>query len=382
VDIDYVVMPAIILAAGILIIWLSIRRFRSLSAKVSSRWRRVAERIVLLTVILLAVTVAGSTSYNAIAHNWFRAHNPPPGSFYIVDGHRMRMSCTGSGSPTVILESGLGNDGLIWDGVQQVVARTTRVCSYDRAGFGWSDPVSGPRDADHVASQLHALLLEARITGPIVLMGHSLGGIFLRDYATRYPADLAGIVFVDAATPLQRQNPAMKAAEAEMSPPIWVQLLIYRTEMLLGVSRLFGSCPQRVKGFAGQAEKLQAEALCAPSVWTATREEIAADQSGLETLHTGPFGALPILIFSRDPAKSISGGNPPQFVVDAENAWNQMQENLKTLSTRSRRIIVKGSGHVIQLQRPEVLEKELPLFIEQIRGTAPQPDNWGSTSTE
>jgi pimeloyl-ACP methyl ester carboxylesterase len=382
VDIDYVVMPAVILTAGILNIWLSIRRFRSLSVKVSRRWRRVAERIVLSTVILLVVAVAGSTSYNAIAHNWFRAHNPPPGSFYIVDGHRMRMNCTGSGSPTIILESGLGNDGLIWDGVQQVVARTTRVCSYDRAGFGWSDPVSGPRDADHVASQLHALLLEAKITGPIVLMGHSLGGVFLRDYATRYPAEIAGIVFVDAATPLQRQHPAMKAADAQMTTPIWVQLLIYRTKMILGVPRLFGACSQPVKGFAGQAEKLEAEGLCAPPVWTANREEIAVDQSGLETLHTGPFGALPILIFSRDPAKSISGQNPPQFVVDAENAWSQMQENLKTLSTRSRRIIVKGSGHVIQLQRPEVLEKEVPLFIEQIRGTAPQPTNYGSTVAE
>jgi len=382
VDIDYVVMPAVILTAGILIVWLSIRRFRSLSAKVSRKWRRITERIVLSTVILLAVAVAGSSSYNAIAHNWLRAHNPAPGSFYIGDGHRMRMNCMGSGSPTIILESGLGNDGLIWDGVQQEVAKTTRVCSYDRAGFGWSDPVSGPRDADHVAGQLHALLLEAKITGPIVLMGHSLGGIFLRDYATRYPADLAGIVFVDAATPLQRQNPAMKAADARMSPPIWVQLLIYRTEMILGLPRLSGACPQRVKGFAGQAEKLEAEALCAPPVWTATREEIAVEQSGLETLHTGPFGAMPILIFSRDPAKSISEGNPPQFQVDAENAWNQMQENLKTLSTRSRRIIAKGSRHVIQLQRPDVLVKEVPLFIEQIRGTAPQPGDWGSTVTE
>ena len=169
----------------------------------------------------LAAVVAGSSAYNAIALHIFWADNPPPGAFYSVNGHRMHINCTGSGSPTIVLEAGLGNDALTWGGVQPVLSSTTRVCSYDRAGFGWSDPLPAPRDADHIAAELHELLLQAKVTGPIVLMGHSIGGMYLRDYATRYPADIVGIVFEDGSTPLQDENPVMKAL-AGKAPPTWV----------------------------------------------------------------------------------------------------------------------------------------------------------------
>jgi hypothetical protein len=106
------------------------------------------------------------------------------------------------------------------------------------------------------------------------------------------------------------------------------------------------------------------------------------DRSGQETIHSGPYGALPILIFSHDPARTLSKHNPPRQMQEMENAWGQMQEDLKKLSTRSRRIVAKGSSHYIQLNRPELINKEVPLFIEQIRGAAPQPTNYGTTITE
>jgi hypothetical protein len=94
-------------------------------------------------------------------------------------------------------------------------------------------------------------------------------------------------------------------------------------------------------------------------------------------VHTGPYGALPILIFSQDPARTTAQGQPTDVVM----AWNQMQEDLKQLSTRSRRIIAKGSSHYIQGNRPDLIEREVPKFIEQIRGTAAQPTDYGSTQT-
>src|SRR3984885_16370192 len=95
--------------------------------------------------------------------------------------------------------------------VQPELAKTTRVCSYDRAGYGGSEMVPGPRDADHVATELHGLLHAAGIEGPIVLMGHSIAGIFIRDYATRYPAQRAGLMFVDGSTPWPNRDPALKS---------------------------------------------------------------------------------------------------------------------------------------------------------------------------
>jgi pimeloyl-ACP methyl ester carboxylesterase len=293
----------------------------------------------------------------------------------------MRMSCTGSGSPTIILESGLGNDGLIWGGVQPVLAKTTRVCSYDRAGFGWSDALPAPRDADHIAAELHELLLQAKVTGPIVLMGHSIAGIYMRDYATRYPDEIAGIIFVDASTPLQDENPAMKAAGGK-GPPLWVAKGLAKFAFGAGVPRLAGMCSRPVPGFDAHAAQLQSEDICHAQVSAGMAEIESVNRSGQETAHSGPYGALPILIFSHDPAKNLRMQNPPKRMTDMESAWNQMQEDLKKLSTRSRRIIAKDSAHYIQIDRSDLIEKEVPVFIEQIRGTAPQFANYGSTITK
>jgi pimeloyl-ACP methyl ester carboxylesterase len=375
-DFDYVALPVIIVIVGVVLIWLSLRRILSLSTKSYRTWRKVVERIALSVVVILAAAMAGSSAYNTIALHIFWAHNAPPGAFYSVNGHRMHLNCTGSGSPTIVLESGLGNDALTWEGVQPLLSRTTRVCSYDRAGFGWSDPLTTPRDADHIADELHGLLGAAKIDGPIVLMGHSIAGIYMRDYATRYPEGIVGIIFVDGSTPLQDENPVMKAGSGK-TPPRWVFEPLAKFAMSLGVPRILGMCSQSIKGFDAHAAKLQAEDICHSHISAMFDYMDGIHQSGLETMDTGPYGAIPILIFSESPDKIPAG-----ISADAVNVWNGMQEDLKKLSTRSRRIIAKDSSHYIHLDRYELIEREVPLFIEQIRGTAPQPTNYGSTVTE
>jgi pimeloyl-ACP methyl ester carboxylesterase len=294
----------------------------------------------------------------------------------------MHIDCTGSGSPAIVLDAGLGNDALAWSAVQPELSKNTRVCSYDRAGFGWSDALSGPRDADHIAAELHDLLREAGVTGSIVLMGHSIAGVYMRDFATRYPGDLAGIVFVDGATPLPDRylTPAMKAATPRR-PPQWITMSLVKFAFRAGIPRLFGVCSQPMKGLDARTAKLLAEDMCHTNVGAVAAELESIDRSGEETIHTGPYGALPILILSHDPAKALSG-KPPQQMVDMENQWSKVQEDFKSLSTHSRRIIARDSGHAIQIDRADLIEKEVPLFIQQIRGTAPQPTNYGSTLTE
>jgi hypothetical protein len=122
---------------------------------------------------------------------------------------------------------------------------------------------------------------------------------------------------------------------------------------------------------------LQAEDIChfQVSAWSAEMDSF--DRSGQETIRTGPYGALPILIFSQDPAKTQVG-----MTALMASDWNQVQEDLKNLSTHSRRIVAKDSTHYVQLDRADLIKKEVPLFIQQIRGTAPQPTNYGSTTTE
>lgn len=362
----YVFLPTLIVLIAIGIVWFSLRRVARLGNRPVSRGRKITERVVLSCISVAAVAIAASSAWNAIALHMVH----PPGQQFVVDGHPMRIDCMGRGSPAIILDAGLGNDGLIWGGVQPVLAKTTRVCSYDRAGFGWSDPRPLPRDADHIATELHGLLTAAGVQRPVVLMGHSIAGIYIRDYATRYPADVAGLIFVDGSTPLQNRNPAFRAEFAGHSMD-WARKLQMQALFVAGVPRLFGQCSQPFPGFDAVAAKLQAEDLCRRGT-AADGEAASFDRSGEETVRTGPYGALPILIFSQDPGRDNSS---------IAQAWNQMQEDLKKLSTRSRRIIAKGSTHYIQLDRPDLIEREVPLFIEQIRGTAPQPE-YGLTTTE
>jgi pimeloyl-ACP methyl ester carboxylesterase len=373
-DFNYAVLPALIVLGAILIVVLSIRRIVSQRLQALPAWRRAVERTLLLFLAVIAVAAAASSAFNAITLHRYLAN--PPGQLYRIDGHTMRIDCMGSGSPTVVLDAGLGDDGLIWSGVQPELAKTTRVCSYDRPGFGWSDALPPPRDADRIAGELHALLSAAKIEGPIVLMGHSLAGIYIRDYAARYPTDVAGLIFVDASTPAQDQNPVIRGHGLMRRPPR-IQIALIEAAFILGIPRLAGACSHAPPGLDAGAAKLLSEDRCRHS-FQGPAEMESFDRSSEEAVQSGPYGALPILIFSHDPAKGAGAGEP----ADLEAVWSRMQENLKSLSTRSRRIIAKNSGHYIQLDRPDLIGREVPLFIEQIRGTAPQPSNYGSTTAE
>ena len=369
-DFDYVVMPGILVVIAFLVIWWSIRRMRSLGAPNFRRGRRVTERVVLSLLVLLVGVAAGSSAFNAVALQVARLSNPPQGAFYTVNEARMHIDCTGAGSPTIVLDTGYGNNALTWEKVQPELSKTTRVCSYDRAGTGWSEPQPGPRDADHIVSQLHELLRQANVSGPIVLMGHSIAGMYVRAYATHYPADVVGIVFVDGSSPEQFHNPLFTT---ELGKQPW---LLYRGMTILGVPRLLWMLSLHSPELDAHATKVDAEATFQSHVVPLQQEMGSFVQSADETIHTGPYGALPILIFTQDT------DHPSKGMAQFASSWSQMQEALKRLSTRSRRIIARGSGHYIHVERTDLIEKEVPPFIEQIRGTVPQPTNYGTTVTE
>ena len=120
-----------------------------------------------------------------------------------MGGHRLHLNCTGTGSPTVVLENGLSETSPLWSAITAQVARTTRVCAYDRAGQGWSGDAAGPQDGLAVAADLHTLLARAGEPGPYVLAGHSTGGTLAMTYAARYPAQVAGLVLLDSSSPHQ-----------------------------------------------------------------------------------------------------------------------------------------------------------------------------------
>src|SRR5690349_16926484 len=170
----------------------------------SATWRRgrrvlraIGRRLAALVGLIVVLGLVGAIYESAAEAADVRAY-PPPGQLVDVGGYRLHINCTGTGSPTVVIESGWGDMSAAWGWVQPEVAKTTRVCTYDRAGMGWSEASPAPRVAREYAKELRTLLANAHETGPYVLVGHSMGGFTVLVYAHDYPADVSGLVLVDA----------------------------------------------------------------------------------------------------------------------------------------------------------------------------------------
>jgi len=176
---------------------------------------------------------------------------PMPGQLIDVGGHRLHLRCTGAGAPTVVLEPGAGemSSNLGW--VAPAVARDTRVCVYDRAGRGWSEPADSAQDGAQIATDLHTLLQRGHVPGPYVLAGHSFGGLYVLTFAARYPDEVAGMVLVDSTAPASMTNPGtLSPGHGGSSNGMSRVSALVATAARLGLARLygrfaFGSLPPR-----------------------------------------------------------------------------------------------------------------------------------------
>lgn len=152
--------------------------------------------MVVLVFVVIGLIAVGAV-YQLLGTAVDRRRYPPPGQLVEIDGARLHVHVEGSGEPTVVLEAGLAATSLSWSYVQPEVAKFARVCSYDRAGLGWSDAGRSPRTVRAMVHALNRLLGGAELRGPFVLVGHSFGGLLVRAYAAAYPEDVAGLVLVD-----------------------------------------------------------------------------------------------------------------------------------------------------------------------------------------
>ena len=279
---------------------------------------------------------------------------PMPGVMVEVDGHQMHLDCRGEGSTTVVLDAGLGDSASTWALVQPEVAKFTRVCSYDRPGLGWSEKSSGARDTRHVAAQLKDLLLQAHIPGPYLLVGHSFGGYNQLVFQSLYPDQVVGIVLVDSSHPDQGDRlpgPSMEQYAAEMH---WKALAApFGLQRLMGWCRddyTFPNAPQAWKQVAPVSIALD----CRSSVFPATYDEfLAFRESGRQVAAVTTLHALPLIVLSHDPQVGI--GFPPESAAEGEKQWDAMQEELRALSTNSKRVIARTSMHYVESYRAELV---------------------------
>lgn len=368
-DIPYLVLPVIIVLVCIWVGWVCLGKA---TQRFKRRARVSASLLVLLAVCLLGVAVSAGLNTALL----YQARHPVPGVLYQVGGRTMRLQCRGSGSPIILLEAGGGESGLMWAAVQKPLSRTTTTCSYDRAGMGWSSSATSMRDADSIAKELHALLQAANIQGSLVLVGASRGGLYIRDFASHFPAQVTGLVFVDSSTPLQQDDPVYKAVNGRRQVSRW-DLLLNQGAFVLGLPRLFGACDPSFTDVDKKDAALRAASECHQSFNTDTREQDALEASGTETVHTG-FGRTPVLVISHDPATELREGMPPAL----ETVTERWQENMMTLSSCGHRVVVLGSGHRITDIRPQVVTQAVSTFITKLKSGQLGPDYCGITTEQ
>lgn len=276
---------------------------------------RRAKRILIGLALVLFVTLAG------VSYRLLSAKN----KLVDVGGHRLYPSCTGEGSPTVILDAGMGGSSRSWSRIQPEIAKFTRVCGYDRANTGESDSVSKPRTIEQIVDDLNNLLTNAKVPAPYVLVGHSFGGMNVRMYAAKYPADAAGMVLVDSS----------------------LEDLFARWDAFVDAE----SMKRKRARMIDNPEGVDWEATC-------TKVRAANWRSD-----------VPLIVLTQGREEDWSKIAPEEVetVKKMGQVFRELQADLMRHSSNSKQIIAERSGHNIHDDQPELVIDAIRQVVETVR---------------
>jgi pimeloyl-ACP methyl ester carboxylesterase len=294
----------------------------------------------------------------------------------IGDGRKLNLYCIGNGSPTVIFDSGLdvGSGTLSWNRVQPAVARFTRACSYDRAGYGFSDPGPLPRTSNAVVSDLRALLDRAGIEPPYILVGHSIAGLYEPLFADRYPSDVVGMVLVDPSTAGQEelfssQFPKYQAYEAAQSASMH--------KCADDPSQSSCTVPDDPHLSATLNATIHAM-LHTAGAWADPASEldsVGVDGAEVDAAAHG-YSTMPLIVLtSVSDFKNIQQtmGATSSQLATAQAGWVSLHDQLAAQSTRGVNCVIAGAGHFIQTDKPDVVIDAIRQVITLLTQTTAKP---------
>ena len=355
-----------------------------MSASSTHRMRRALR--VLALVFLLAV-ILGST-YEQIGR-WQDSQHPfRIGRAVDIGGRSLNIDCAGSGSPAVILESGGGGyGGYGWRMVQAEVAKFTTVCWYDRAGEGWSDPAPTARSSATIVHDLQELLQHAPVAGPYVLVGHSIGGEYVRIFTAKFPAEVAGVVLVDSSHPDQREPPMMLSPITRSHKHVrQLACLALPVVTRFGVIRLFmrntsvyvppefssqqGAAERAMRNQRVKAVETEAAQGCAATENGALRpDKGSGDPEADEAARSaGTLGDRPLIVLTAGQYWKPDDPVAAKEIAEFHEVWaNQLQPELARLSTNGKQIVVENSDHGITEQAPESVAGAVHEIVTDVR---------------
>jgi len=275
---------------------------------------------------------------------------PPLGQLIDVGGRRLHLYAKGSEGPTIVIEQGAGGPSLAWLGIQDEIAKFARVCIYDRAGYFWSEPVSGPRSLEDRVEDLHALLINSAMPGPHILVAHSFGGFLIRLFARNYPGEVAGLVLVDTPHESSYFRPEVLSAYSKFR---WLLLA-------MGMLSRFG-LPRLLTRITSKPNQVTA-GMVRREYFAAASDDIASLQRAKDWLVKPDafpnLGDLPLAV--------IAHGQPfPGPFAVLEKGWREGQERLTGLSTNVTFTVAEKSNHMIQSDQPELVIEAIRSVLER-----------------
>jgi pimeloyl-ACP methyl ester carboxylesterase len=320
--------------------------------------RRWVKRLFWTFVALLALVAVCGAAFERISEHLDQQRFPQAGRSVNIGRFNLNLNCSGSGKPTVILESGLGIPAIGWQLVQPGIANFARVCSYDRAGYGWSEPGPFPRTSREIALELHALLQAAHVAPPYVLVGHSFGGFNVRLFNFLYPSETVGFVLVDSSQ--EDQETKMRRSIREENAKELRQLGRMQSVMGFlidfGIARAVSSRDPEVLSLpANLRQELTYLRLQKKYADAVLSEESSLDDSVDQVRGAGNLDSKPLIVLTAGESVDIPGvpkKDSDQFFAD----WiGELQPRLARLSRHSRQIVLLNSHHLIPFEQPQAI---------------------------
>ncbi len=298
----------------------------------------------------------------AFCYEWFASSQakmnfPPPGTLVQVGGYQLHIHKQGSGSPTILMEAGSGETSLSWRDIPTELAKHATVVTYDRAGYAWSESAPTERTGANIVKELHSALEKENIRGPYVMVGHSLGGMYVRLFAQTYTSEVQSLVLIDARPEDDEKNTKalLEQAQFQGNPP--ASLL-----SLLKVSGAFRLFPDFLLDglVAKQDRDTFVNVIATPSFFHAKVEEAFHAHSTEDAIRGQNLGSIPVRIIARGRLQDYAqAGLSAEIGQKLESIWQSGQRNMLNISEDSQLITATRSGHMIIHDEPELVVKTI-----------------------
>lgn len=326
------------------------------------KYFKLTKKILIRFLSVITFIVVVGFVYEQISRVVAESKFPPRGEFAEVRDNKLHYIKKGTGSPTVVFDAGLGEGIISWSKVQNKVSEYTSTISYDRAGIMWSDRGNNPKNSKQITTDLHELLIKSEAQKPYIIVAHSMSGLTLRSYISKNNKDILGVIFVDVSHPDQINRFPKETESLFEKTPAW----LINFANAIGVVRLFFN-PTYPNTDANDPINIKVKALRPKSISAAVEELRSFKSIANEAASITTFKKTPLVIITGDSPERYKSLQNKKLEKQFTNIWTELQKDLLKLSNNSKQVLATKSGHLVQMEQPEIVIESIQQIILKYR---------------